>query len=133
MVGDQMQTDPRADELRTIERTRLQALVDKDLDLARTLHADDFLLVSPGGRTFTRAEYMDSIADGLLDYVVFQPEAEIEVLLSGNIAALRYIAHIQLRVSGELQAMMRVWHTDVYERRDGQWQDVSSQATLTKG
>ncbi len=38
-----------ADQIRAIERERLRALVDVDLEVAERLHADDFQLINPGG------------------------------------------------------------------------------------
>jgi len=40
------------DELRALEQRRTKALVDRDMDLARRLHASDYELVTPGGRTY---------------------------------------------------------------------------------
>jgi len=117
------------DRLRELETRRLQSLVSKRLDIAATLHAGDFQLVSPGGKVFTKEEYLGSIADGILDYAVFEAESAIDVRVQGDMAALRYIARIQLVVDEVRQPVMRARHTDVYENRDGQWQDVWSQAT----
>ena len=44
----------QTEHLREIARRRQRALVDGDLALARTLHADDFQLVTPIGSMLSR-------------------------------------------------------------------------------
>jgi hypothetical protein len=111
-----------------IERQRLRALVDADLDLARSLHADDYQLITPGGATLSREGYLDGIATGDLDYRVFEPASEIAVRVYDRAAAIRYKARIEVVVSGELDTGL-FWHTDIYELRDGRWQAAWSHAT----
>jgi len=118
------------DHLRATEQARLRSLVDADLETARRLHADDFQLITPTGGTVSKEEYLDLIASGVVDYVEWEPEA-IEVRLLGEVAAvLRYRAELRITVRGQPDAPTgRFWHTDLYEKRDGQWQVVWSQAT----
>jgi Domain of unknown function (DUF4440) len=116
------------DHLRAAERERLRAFVDVDMDVLESLHADDFQLVNPGGRTLTKDEYLGGVASGAIDYVVLELVSEIAVRLYGDAAALRYQSNTEIVVSGE-RFVLRNWHTDVYERRDGRWQVAWSQAT----
>ena len=117
-----------AELLRDIERRRLAALVAADIELARSLHADDYELVTPGGRRLSREDYLGGVAAGELRYVVFEPASEIRVRLHGDAAILRYEALIEMHMSDDIDRD-RFWHTDFYERRDGRWQAVWSQAT----
>ena len=73
-----LQAQAEADDLRSIERQRLRALVEADVASARRLHADDFQLVNPAGGALSREQYLGQIASGELDYLVWEPEA-IEV------------------------------------------------------
>jgi len=116
-----------AEVIRAIERQRLQALVQGNIDVARKLHADDFELINPGGRSLSKDQYLGGIASGQLKYLLWEP-AEIHVRLYGDAAVIRYQSQIQIRVSGNLDSG-RFWHTDSYEKRHGQWQAVWSQAT----
>ena len=118
-----------AEALRATERQRLRALVDADLATARRLHADDFQLVNPSGATLSKDQYLGQIASGELDYVLWEPGA-IAVRRHGEAAVLRYQAEAQAVAAGRQTPLRRFWHTDVYERRNGQWQAVWSQATL---
>jgi phage baseplate assembly protein W len=116
------------DAIRDLERRRLRALVAADLDLAQSIHADDYQLITPGGRTLTRDEYLGGVASGDLDYVVFEAASEIAVRINGQMAVVRYQARIEMRFSGQRDTGL-FWHTDIYEQRDGRWQAVWSQAT----
>jgi hypothetical protein len=42
---------------------------------------------------------------------------------------VRYRASLQVAVQGEAQPPQRLWHTEVFEKRDGAWQAVMSQDT----
>jgi hypothetical protein len=46
-------------QLEAIERERLRALVEPDIELARSLHAEDYQLVTPGGKLLSGHEYLD--------------------------------------------------------------------------
>jgi hypothetical protein len=120
-----------AERLRATERARLRALVAGDAAAARPLHADDFQLINPGGRTFSKEEYLGGIASGELNYLVWEPDA-IAVRLYGPAAVLRYQASLQIAVGGRAGELARYWHTDLYERRDGRWQVVWSHATRVR-
>jgi hypothetical protein len=118
-----------AEQLRAVEHQRLRALVDADVQVANRLHADDFQLINPLGGSLSKAEYLGAIAAGEIDYLLWQPSA-IEVKVYGDAAVIRYQAELQVKVKAIPDAPSgRFWHTDVYERRNGLWQVVWSQAT----
>lgn len=118
-----------ADELPAIERERLRSLVDADMDVARRLHADDFRLINPLGGTLSKDEYLGQIASGDIDYLEWEPE-EVEVRQYEDVAVIRYRARLRIVVRGIPDAPSgSFWHTDLYEKRNGQWQAVWSQAT----
>lgn len=118
-----------ADQLRDVERRRLQALLDVDLTTIAVLHADDFQLVNPIGETLTKADYLDGLASGQIDYRVLEPDSAIAVRLYGDAAVLRYRSRLAIISEGFPVPLATYWHTDLYERRAGQWQVVWSQAT----
>jgi len=118
-----------ADLIRATERERLRALVEADMVVAEQLHADDFQLINPFGGTATKAEYLEDIASGETNYLVFEPDCEIAVHVYGGAVAIRYISRIEIIVSGDPIPPGHYWHTDVYEQHEGLWQAVWSQAT----
>lgn len=118
----------RHEDLASIERRRVAALVAGDMEVARRLHAHDFQLINPLGGALSKSEYLDGIESGFLDYLVWQP-GEISVRRNGNTGVLRYQSELQIVIAGETQPLGRFWHTDYYEKRQGRWQVVWSHAT----
>jgi hypothetical protein len=115
-----------AAELTRIERERLRLLVAADVDAAAPFHADDFQLITPSGVALSKAEYLEEVRAGDIDYTRWKP-GEIEVRVHGDAAVLRYRAEMEMN-----GIVRRLWHTDLYERRDGRWRVVWSQATAIR-
>ena len=125
--------DPQdeADVIRATERQRVKALVDANVEVARQLHADDFQLINPLGGSISKEQYLGGIASGAIDYLVWEP-GTIEVRLYARAAVIRYQSQLKIVVQGQEIPLRRYWHTDSYEKRNGRWQVVWSQATEIK-
>lgn len=118
------------DLIRATERERLRALVEADMEIADQLHADDFQLINPGGVALSKGQYLGAVASGALDYRAWDVDSSIDVRLYNEVALIRYRSKANIVMEGRELGPLRAWHTDVYERRDGRWQVVWSQATL---
>jgi hypothetical protein len=114
-----------------MEKSRLRALVERDMQRATELHAVDFQLITPRGTAYTREEYLQAIQAGELTYLKWEPK-EIEVRLFSEIALLRYQADLEMGATQAQASSFTCWHTDSYEMRNGTWQVVWSQATLIR-
>jgi hypothetical protein len=124
-----VQAQSDRDQIRAVERERLRSLVEAEMKTADQLHAEDFQLVTPLGGTLSKAQYLGLVASGEIDYLEWEPEA-IEVKLYGDAAIIRYRAQLRIVVKGLPNAPSgRFWHLDLYEKRNGRWQAVWSQAT----
>ena len=121
--------DADAENIRQIERQRLRSLVDVDLETARRIHADDFQLINPAGAPLTKEEYLDALASGRLDYVAWEA-GQIDVKAYGDAAVIRY-RDDRFDVNSGSNVVHRgpMYHTNLYERRGGDWQIVWSQAS----
>jgi hypothetical protein len=97
------------------------------MEVADQLHADDFQLINPFGGASSKEQYLSSVGSGQVNYRRWEPD-EIQVRIYGDAAVIRYQAQIQLLVGGTPDGG-RFWHTDSYEKRDGRWKAVWSQAT----
>ena len=118
-----------ADLIRQIERQRLRSLVDVDLGTARRLHTDDFQLINPAGAPLTKQEYLGALESGQLDYIAWEP-GDITVKLYGNAAVIRYRDNrFDVNSGSNIVHRGPMYHTNVYERRGGEWQIVWSQAS----
>lgn len=118
----------QAEQVRAVERERLRALAAADMPVARAGHAADFQLVNPHGGTLSKDQYLDGIASGTIGYRRFEPVSEINVLIAGELAVIRYQSQIDIEVQGQPE-LLRCWHTDCSRRGQGGWQVVWSQAT----
>lgn len=121
-------TVPGPEEVRDMERRRLRTLIEADIDAASLLHAADYQLVPPGGAAVSKDEYLGMIGRGEFVYDVFEPAGDIAVRAWGDVIVVRYCARIEAHWRGGRDQGL-FWHTDIYERRDGRWQAVWSQAT----
>lgn len=126
--GSALTSKSEADVIRATEMERLRALVAADVKVANQIHADDFQLINPLGQSFSKQQYLGGIASGEVDYLVWKPDA-IEVRAFGNGAVIRYQSDLEIVVRGQKVSLRRYWHTDSYEKRNGRWQVVWSQAT----
>jgi len=116
------------DLLRETERARLRALINADMDQAQRFHATDFQLITPIGATLSKEEYLGAVASGYLKYLTWQP-ADIAVRLYDGAAVIRYRAQLEAVFGEHKLPLSDYWHTDAYEKRNGQWVVVWSQAT----
>ena len=120
--------DRDAELLRSTERERLNALVTGDVERAARVHADDFQLINPLGGSLSKEQYLGGIGSGHIHYLYWEPES-IAVRLYADAAVIRYRSELEIVVRGRHIPRQRYWHTDLYERRGGQWQVVWSHAT----
>ncbi len=120
-----------ANAFRELEQSRLRALVERNMDLARQLHAVDFQLITPTGHQYVRDQYLDEIETGELKYAAWDPE-EMEVRMHASMAMLRYRARLEVDSGTGQASIFHCWHTDSYELIDGLWQVVWSQATAIR-
>ena len=120
-----------ADYIREVERSRLRALVARDMELAWQLHAPDFQLITPRGNSFTREQYLRKIDTGVLRYLKWEP-GPIDVRMREQTALLRYQATLELDSGDGHGTPFRCWHIDSYELNGTLWQVVWSQATEIK-
>ena len=114
-----------------LEKQRLRALVDADGPTLDALHAPEFTLIHPGGGLWSRATYLDGIRTGVIDYRRFNAVSEIEVLVDGALAVLRYRSAMDIHVQGQEAGPLQCWHTDCYRAVVGtpRWRVLWSQAT----
>jgi uncharacterized protein (TIGR02246 family) len=117
------------DELRALEQQRISAITGKDADALQRLLADDYHLINPGGQQVGKFDLVNGIREGFISYSLWEVDGAMAVVLSETMAVVRYRASLQVTVQGEAQPPQRLWHTEVYQQRDGAWQAVLSQDT----
>ena len=126
---DATSSHAEANDVQSAEKSRLNALLTGNMEVARQLHADDFQLVTPLGAVFSKEEYLGAVAAGILHYLAWELDSSIDVRMYHDVALIRYRAQIEIEVQGQGYPRAPYWFTDAYEKRDGQWQIVWSQGT----
>jgi hypothetical protein len=120
-----------AEAIRELERSRLRALVQRNMGLARQLHAVDFQLITPTCHLYLAEQYLGEIETGQLKYLAWDPQ-EMEVRMHTNVTLLRYQAKLEVDSGTGRPSTFHCWHTDSYELLNGLWQVVWSQATAIR-
>ena len=103
------------------------------IEEAALIHTPDFQIINPSGGVWTKEQYLGGIADGTIRYHRFEAVSDIEVIIGGDIAVLRYRSAIDIAVAGQEPGPLQCWHLDCYQRdaSDGTWRVRWSQATET--
>lgn len=127
--AEDLPSSPDESAFRAIEEERLRGLVDAEMASFDKFHAHDYQLISPSGLPFTYRSYRDAISSGQLDYSIWEIGGTFQARIHPNVAILRYQAKLQFAWEGKKRDPIYLWHTDVYEKRDGRWLVVWSQAT----
>jgi hypothetical protein len=118
---------PAGEQVRTLERTRLKAMVDADTTTVGRLLAADFQGINVAGVNDGRSGTLATIGGGV-DFVSITPVTSIKVRLYGNTAVARFEVAFVV-VAGPDRVEHRGWFTDLLEKRAGNWQLVWSQTT----
>lgn len=121
------------EELRDADLTRLAALVDADMKVLEALHAEDYRLVPPPGDDMSRDQYLDAVASGDLDFLVFEPVSDLEVVVSGDVAVVTYRSFIHVAAAGVGELAHDAWSTYRYERGAAGWELAWEQVTAVGG
>jgi Domain of unknown function (DUF4440) len=130
-----------AEGIQALEARRIQALLQADVGVLLRLHAPTYQLITPSGTTFTRERYLRLMGDGTLRYLRWDAQAmavrcSVGAESGAGMAIVRYRVTLQLGGAEGPGTPFECWHTDSYERFDGEpgrpWQAVWSQATQIK-
>jgi len=120
---------PEAEDIRAVQLERSAALLTSDMQVAESIHADDFQLITPLGALFSKAQYLGAVEAGIIRYTVMELDSPVDVRVHGDLALVRYRAQIEVEVQGQAYARAAYWFTDAYEKREGRWQILWSQGT----
>ena len=111
--------------LAQMERDWVDALVRRDAAVLQRIIADDWLETSWDGTSFDKAK---AIADLSLATVVIDPLKVHKVRVFGDVAIVTAGDTEKSASVGDNGSAHYVW-TDVYLKRNGQWQIVSTQGS----
>jgi hypothetical protein len=118
------------EEVRAVITAKSKALVSRSADEIGALIHADFLYVTAGGRTLTKADYIDVAINGKVVYHD-QKVSELEVRLFGTTAVASMVTHDQYTIDDrEVTASFHA--LSVFSWLDGRWVWVSGQTMLPR-
>ena len=122
------QTANTEQELKQITREKYDALLRGDKAFLDRLFVDTLIEITAEGRTYTKAQIMESVK-GLPSGVKASIDiGEAQVFDHGDTAVIVYRRIERVDANGQkIEMQNRV--TDTFIRRDGRWRAISSQAT----
>ena len=113
-----------------MERQAKEASLHRDADFTQRTLADDYVAITPLGQVTTKQEAISARRSGQLRYESMNV-TDMVVRLYGETAVVTARADVKGRQLGEdFSGLYR--YTRVWVRRNGRWQTVSYQATVTQ-
>ena len=119
--------EPGVQAIRALEERRFAAMMRRDAEALAAILADDLTYTHSSGQLETKAQFLESIRSGAIQYTGILPES-LDVRLYGDTAVVTGKGTFKVRMQGEDRSLP-LRFTDVYVRRDGGWQMVAWQST----
>ena len=118
------------EEIRAVVAAKSSALVRRSADDMAALIHPDFLFVTAGGKTLTKADYIDVAVNGKFVYHNQQVK-ELEVRLFGTTAVASMVVDDRYTIEG--REVSATFHgLSVFTWTDGRWLWVAGQTMLPK-
>jgi hypothetical protein len=123
-----------AQQVLAAERARTTALEHSDIAALERIMADDVTYIHASGKVDTKKSYLDAIRSGQLRYISWRP-VDLHVRLLGNSAVINGEYAVKVK---DIRAQpnpfdINIFILTVYERRNGQWQQIAWQSTRDTG
>jgi hypothetical protein len=117
-------------EIVDLERQAKEATLHRDAEFTRRTLADDYLAITPLGQVTTKDEAIAARKSGQLRYEAMNV-SDMVVRIYGDTAVVTARADVKGHQMGEdFSGPYR--YTRIWVRRNGHWQTVSYQATVTQ-
>ena len=110
-----------------LDKKRMQAMANKDIDTLNTLLADDLIYTHSSARLDTKQSLIGNMESGSTVYTSVAP-SDVKAIDCGDTVILTGSCRISV-MSGGKPNSFGVRFTDVYARRGGRWQMVTWQST----
>lgn len=116
------------DMIEALYREMYEAMVRKDTATLNRVHADDFVLTHMTGMHQTKQVYIQSIANGTLNYYSAEHE-QMDIKVNGNHATLTGRSRVNAAVFGGGRHTWRLQLSFQLVKRDGRWQFTAASAS----
>lgn len=114
-------------EILKVEEEFGQAMIKNDADKIGTFLADDWIIVDPDGGIIDKARFLSVIKSGTLTHEAMDSQ-EVRVRVYGTTAIVTALTSSKAKYMGQ-EFSTRERATDVFVKRDGKWQCVTTQLT----
>jgi ketosteroid isomerase-like protein len=115
------------EELLKLENEFAEAIVNNNLEGIGRLVTDDWIIIGPDGEIVDRARFFEVIKSGALTHDMMESE-DLRVRVYGDSAVVTALTRTRGKFMGQdFSTQERA--TDVFVKRDGQWQCVLSHLT----
>jgi ketosteroid isomerase-like protein len=122
-----MKTGDSEEELRKLEKAFAEAIVRNDLEGIGRLVTDDWIIIDPKGEIVDRARFFEVIKSGTLTHEMMESQ-DFRVRVYGDSAVVTAVTRTKGKFMGqEFSTQERA--TDVFVKREGQWQCVLTHLT----
>ena len=119
---------PAEKELMDVENHWAEATVKGDVQALERLYTDEYLAIDPAGATFTKAQDIANVKSGNFKLATYKLD-ELKVRLHGEVAVVTGRNTIKATYMGkDISGAYRF--TDVFVKRGGRWQVLTTQGTL---
>jgi hypothetical protein len=118
------------EEIRAVVAAKSSALMRRSADDLAALIHPDFLYVTAGGKTLTRADYIDVAVNGRVIYHD-QKVSELEVRLFGTTAVASMMTHDRYTIE-DREVSESFYALSVFTYTDGRWLWVGGQTMLPR-
>ena len=116
-----------AEQLRRLNRQWMDAYVKRDIAFLQVHMSDDYVGTFPDGTVHDKRSEIDAVASGAVAITRMEP-VEMQVRVYGEAAVMTGHSSVEATLGGKAMAA-ELRFTDVWIRRDGQWQAIASQVT----
>jgi ketosteroid isomerase-like protein len=114
-------------EVMKVEEEFGEAMIKNDADRIGTLLADDWIIIDPDGAIMDKARFLSAIRSGALTHEAMDSQ-EVRVRIYGTTAIVTALTSSKAKYMGQ-EFSTRERATDVFVKRDGRWQCVTTQLT----
>ena len=111
-----------------LNREMYEAMVAKDVETLKRLHADSFVLTHMTGMQQSKNEYINAIANGTLNYYSADHE-QMDVTVDGNNATLKGRSRVNAAVFGGGRHTWQLQLTFQLEKTNCTWLFTSAKAS----
>ena len=115
-------------QVRQLEPQWIEAFLRGDTETLDRILADDFIFTDPEGKLLTKVEWIADMTSGELTFESIHID-DLQVRMYGDAAVANGRVTVKAR-SKEGGFNGQYCYTDMYVKRNGQWQAVAEQATL---